>query len=222
MMPVIRRFVAAGMLAAVVGLSGCATSVADWIVDTRDRQGDLALASGSFGDASVAYLLALKVHPHDERARAGIVRVQIALAEENFINSKFEEALAALAVAQKYDPQNVRIANVRQEVEGARLQQQIVLSNYPSYAETIAQLRRDYDSLRLLDAVVLTDLKEFNYTFDSNRLHAAIRSSYELNRQVTLYTNRLQSFRQLVESGTPAAAAEKGAPSGPSSLLPLP
>ena len=56
--------------------TGCATSIAQWIVRTRDHQGDVALAHRNYADASNAYQLALKIDPHDEHARDGLVGVQ--------------------------------------------------------------------------------------------------------------------------------------------------
>ena len=218
----ILRSLAALACAACLVTTGCASSVARWIVETRDRQGETALAAGNYADALTAYELALKVDPQDPVARAGLAKVQIGLAHEYFVASKFENALTALAVAEKYAPQDVRIANLRDQVQQARLQREIVLTNFPAYSDSIAQLRRAYDGLRARDAVILAELKAFNYTFDTNRLHDAIQRSYELNREVIAYTNRLQAFRQLVESGTPANTGAKSDLAPPASLLPLP
>jgi len=43
--------------------AGCGSTVADWIVRTRNHQGDIALEHKNFSDASVAYELALQIDP---------------------------------------------------------------------------------------------------------------------------------------------------------------
>ena len=91
-------FVARRMLAAlaILVLSGCAGSVEHWIVNTRVHQGDVALARGSYRDAELAYRLALKVDPKDQRARAGLVESAGGLAQALYANGNFDDALATL------------------------------------------------------------------------------------------------------------------------------
>ncbi|HEY4438895.1 MAG TPA: tetratricopeptide repeat protein [Candidatus Elarobacter sp.] len=200
--------------------TGCASGVAHWIVRMRNHQGDVSLANKNFPDASVAYQLALKIDPTDTHARAGLTAVQIRLAETLFSASKFEDALAALAVAARYAPGDDRVIGLRNEIEQAQIKRDIVVSNYPQYQVTGRGLQRAYVQLRASDAQLIAALKRFDYTYDTADLSAAIRQSYALSDDVTRLTNRLVQYRQLVESGIPEHGAENLAP--PASLLPLP
>lgn len=202
-------------------LAGCAGGIAGFIVQTRNHQGDLALESKNYHDAALAYRLALGVAPDDEHARAGLAAVQLNIAAEDYTVSKFDDALASLAVAAKYDPQSVRLAELRTEVEQARVKREIVLSNYPTYRETGLALRKSYAQLRLQASEIVTTLQRFDYTYDSSELVKAIRQSAQLNIDVARLTNRLGNYRQLVEAGSPDRNATT--PLAPAaSLLPLP
>jgi tetratricopeptide (TPR) repeat protein len=217
-----RVLCAVGLVAAIAAFSGCAGGIGETIVATRNHQGDLALEYKNYTDAATAYKLALQLSPDDAHARAGLADVQLRIADELYQNSKFDEALAALAVAAKYDPESVRLAALRSEIDDARLRREIVVSNYPTYRETAIAIRRSYQQLNTQNYEVVAAIQRFDYTFDSAQLAKAIRNSYELNQEVTRLTQRLISFRQLVESGaTPAGTAETPATSA-ASLLPLP
>jgi len=208
-------------LAVCLGLPGCGGGgLMQYIVATRNHQGDLALAAGNLPDAAIAYKLALQFAPDDQHARAGLARVQLGIAVKDYQAAKLEDALAALAVASKYDPQSVRVAEVRAEIEQARIKREIVVSNYPIYRENGRALRRAYLELKTLDAKIIEALQRFDYTFDPTQLSTAIRTSYTLGEEVTKNTNHLISFRQLVEAGSPSASSEPLAPGA--SLLPLP
>ncbi len=203
-----------------LGTAGCASSVAHWIVRTRNHQGDVALAHKNFPDASVAYQLALKIDPANQHARDGLTIVQIRLAQADFTASKFDDALDALAVAAKYSPGDDRVQSVRGQIEQAQIKRDIVVSNYPSYKENGRALRRRYAQLKGQVQDVSRSLQRFDYTYDTADLSTAIRQSYALDAEVTQLTNRLTQYRQLVESGVPENDAESLAP--PASLLPLP
>ena len=203
-----------------LGTSGCATSVAHWIVAERNRQGDLALDHKNFPDASVAYQLALRVEPKNAHARDGLILVQLRLAQTFFAASEFEKAIDALAVASRYSPKDDRVLSLRSEIEQAEIKRDIVVSNFPQYKQTAASLLRAFGQLKTQNNEILLAIKRFDYTYDTADLSAAIRQSYALNEDVTRLTNRLQLYRQLVESGVPEHAAENLAP--PASLLPLP
>jgi tetratricopeptide (TPR) repeat protein len=203
-----------------LGTSGCASSVAHWIVRMRNHQGDVSLANRNFPDASVAYQLALKIEPTNAHARAGLTAVQIRLAETYFAASKFEDAIAALALASRFSPNDDRVQGLRAEIEQAQIKRDIVVSNYPQYKVTATGIQRAYAQLRTEDAEILAALRRFDYTYDTADLSAAIRQSYALNDDVTRLTNRLVQYRQLVESGIPEHGTENLAP--PASLLPLP
>ena len=203
-------------------LGGCSGGgLKNYIVGMRNHQGDLSLDHGNLVDASLGYRLALQLDPHDEHARAGLAAVQVKLAIQLYQASKFEDALAAVAVVSKYDPGSVRIAELRSEIEQARVKREIVLSNYPTYRETLRQIQRAYRDLRTLDARIVIGLQRFSYTLDSTQLAQAITNSYLLNEEVQKGTGRLITFRQLVEAGAPTAKGS--APLAPAaSLLPLP
>jgi tetratricopeptide (TPR) repeat protein len=209
-------------LAAALPLAttGCASSIATWIVKERNHQGDVALVHGNYPDASVAYQLALKIDPANKHARDGLITVQIRLAQTFFAASKFDDAIDALAVAARYSPSDERVQSLRGEIEQAEIKRDIVVSNYPSYKVTGASIRRGYTQLKTLNKDILDSLHRFDYTYDTADLSAAIRQSYALNEEVVRQTARLQQYRQLVESGVPEHATETLAP--PASLLPLP
>lgn len=213
---------AAAVLAAVVfATSGCAANVTQFIVEKRNHQGDLAYERDNLADAATAYRLALQFAPQDAHARAGLAAVQLKNAAKLYTESKFDDALAALSVAAKYDPGSVRLAELQSEVESARLKREIVVSNYPTYRETGLGLRRAYGQLRTQSSAIAATLQRFDYTFDAAQLTKAIQQSYELTAEVKRLTQRLTSYRQLVEAGTPEPAAD--VPLAPAaSLLPLP
>jgi len=214
------RLLALGLVLLAVG--GCAGSIEQAIVATRNHQGDLAMSNRNYADAALAYRLALQLSPSDEHARAGLAEVQLKLADQLYQNSKFDEALAALAVAAKYDPQSVRLAALRSEVDDARIKREIVVSNFPAYRDNELAIRRSYASLKTQSAAVVAALQRFDYTYDSAQLSKAIQASYELNSEVARLTQRLINYRQLVESGSPEKPAETSTTSSAASLLPLP
>ncbi len=216
-----RRWLSPLLVVLVLATSGCAADIQHWIVQTRNHQGDVALQHENDPDASVAFQLALRVDPHNAHARTGLVAVQARIAQKLFAASRFDEARAALAVANAYAPGDDRIAALRSEIEQAEVKRDIVVSNYPAYKETGASLDRTLATLKVQTAEIALSLKRFDYTYDSSDLTAAIRQSYELNDQVTRLTNRMIAYRQLVDSGVPESA-ESAALAPPASLLPLP
>jgi tetratricopeptide (TPR) repeat protein len=210
-------------LVAALSLQGCAGKVEHWIVNTRVNQGDVALQRGSLHEAETAYRLALRVNPKDPRARTGFAQVSALIAEADYKRGNFDDALDTINDAQKYDPQSVRLQALRAQIDDARLKREIVVSNYPTYRTAGLQIETSYAGLNDQAKDILKSLKRFNYTFDTQDLTKAIQSSYELQLDIAKNTNRLIAYRQLVESGVPAA--EKSAASATSaggSLLPLP
>lgn len=208
-------------LCALASTAGCAGTVEHWIVNTRVNQGDVALQNGSVHEAAAAYRLALRVNPHDARARAGFAEASANIAEGDFLRGNFDDATTTINEAQKYDPQNVRLQALRSELDDARLKREIVIANYPTYQGAGSQIRNSYAALNEQTKAILTNLRRFNYTYDTQSLTKAIQQSYELQLDVAKNTNRLIAYRQLVESGVPsteqsAQAARTG------SLLPLP
>jgi tetratricopeptide (TPR) repeat protein len=218
--PVLTLTLAFAVLA-VSSLTGCADGLASFIVQTRNHQGDMALANQNFTDAAIAYRLALRVAPNDAHARAGLAAVQLDIAAQQYTLSKFDDAFAALDVAAKYAPNSVRLAELRTELEQARVKREIVVSNYPTYRETGLALRKSYAQLHVQSNAIVSTLQRFDYTYDSNELLKAIRQSDELGAEVSKLTARLGNYRQLVEAGSPERNGS--APLYPgASLLPLP
>ncbi len=210
-------------LAALLAATGCAGSVEHWIVNTRVNQGDVALERGSLHEAETAYRLALRVNPKDPRARAGFATVSAQIAEADYRRGDFDDAMTTINDAQKYDPQSVRLQALRAQIDDARLKREIVISNYPTYQAAGLQMQTAYAALNDQSKDILKSLKRFNYTYDTQDLTKAIQNSYELQLDVAKLTNRLIAYRQLVESGVPAAEKAAAASTGSAgSLLPLP
>ncbi len=215
------RFARLLVAAVLLGTTGCASSVTHWIVATRNHQGDLAIAHQNYADASIAYQLALKIDPKNDHARAGLVTVQLRLAQTAFTNSHFEDAIEELAIASKYSPGDDSVDALRSEIEQAEIKRDIVVANFPTYKESGAALQRSYEQIKVQSTAIARLIKRFSYTYDSSELTTAIRNSYELEADLNRFTNRMIQYRQLVESGAPESkSAETVVP--PASLLPLP
>ncbi len=214
------RITTLACLATLLLTAGCAGPVTQWVADTRIHQGDAALERGNVHDAELSYQLALRVDPTDERARSGFVSAAADLAEIQYEKGQFQSALDTLADAAKYDPQNVRIAGLRASIEQGKLNREIVISNYPTYSLTGAQLQKSFDALDEQNKLVLKSLQRFRYTYDTKNLAQAIEQAYDLQEDVTKNLNRLIAYRQVVESGIPAEKRAVTSTSG--SLLPLP
>jgi tetratricopeptide (TPR) repeat protein len=212
---------AATALALGLGTTGCASTVSRWIVETRNHQGDIALARRDDADASTAFQLALRVDPGNVHAKTGLVAVQRRLAFQLFSASKFDAAVAALQIAAKYAPGDERIASLQSQIEQAEIKRDIVLSNYPAYRESGASIRRQVDALTQSTRQMAVTLRRFDYTFDSNELTDAIKQSYELSDELARISRRLVRYRQLVDSGVPENV-DATPLQPPASLLPLP
>ncbi|MDQ2864736.1 MAG: hypothetical protein M3R51_00775 [Candidatus Eremiobacteraeota bacterium] len=202
-------------------LNACAGPVERWVLNTRVHQGDLALARGNVNDAELSYRLALRVDPANQRARSGFVDAAGNVAQQQYANGRFEDALQTINGALKYDPSSVRLGALRTTIEQARLKREIVISNYPSYRETGIQLQTAYKQLDLANKQILKSLKRFGYTYDTGDLTTAIRRSYELQLEIARNTTRLINYRQVVDSGIPESS-QRATSSKAASLLPLP
>jgi tetratricopeptide (TPR) repeat protein len=205
---------------AAMMLGGCAGPVERWILDTRIHQGDVALERGNVKDAQLSYGLALRVDPADARARAGYVESSAELAQEQYSKGAFDDALATVAGGLKYDPSSVRLAALHGQLEDAKIKREIVISNYPTYKEAGLTIQRAYTQLNVANKSILANLKRFSYTYDTDELTAAIKSSYDLELDVARNTNRLITYRQVVSSGVPETTHATNV--NASSLLPLP
>jgi tetratricopeptide (TPR) repeat protein len=201
-------------------LAGCAGPVERWIVDTRVHQGDAALEHENVQDAESAYQLALRIDPTDARARAGFVAAAAAYAQVQFEKGQLSDALATLNEAAKYDPQSVRVQALKAAIEQGKLNQEIVISNYPTYSTTGQQIEKAFADLDVSNKAIAKRLRRFNYTYDTQDLTKAIQDTYDLQQDVARNLNHLIAYRQLVESGVPAERAAATGSSG--SLLPLP
>ncbi|HEY8314310.1 MAG TPA: tetratricopeptide repeat protein [Candidatus Baltobacteraceae bacterium] len=212
-----------GSIAAALALlttTGCAGSIESWIVNTRVKQGNVALQRGSLHEAELAYRLALRVNPKDPRARTGFSQVSLDIANADYRHGNFDDALATLIGAAKYDPGSVRLQALRSAIDQARLKREIVISNYPTYSTAGEQIQKSYATLNVQNKLILRSLVRFNYTYDTNDLTRAIEQSYEMQLDIAKNTNRLIAYRQLVDSGVPASKGETTTPAA--SLLPLP
>lgn len=180
------------------------------------------MARGDARDAELAYRLALRVDPKDRRARAGYVDAAASLARLEYTKGAFDDALAIVDEGLAVDSQSVRLAALKATIDQAKLQREIVLSNYPTYRAAALEIQRAYQQLNATNALLLRNLRRFGYTFDASELTAAIKRSYELELDVAKNTNRLVLYRQLVTAGVPEAPSASSAAFGASSLLPLP
>jgi hypothetical protein len=66
----------AALLLVPLGTGCSSNAVRQYVLETRNRQGDMALANDNYQDASVSYRLALRIDPKNAHARAGQVAVQ--------------------------------------------------------------------------------------------------------------------------------------------------
>lgn len=204
-------------------MGGCAHGLSGWIVNTRDQQGARSLESQRFKDAAHAFHLALQIAPDDTRAREGFVEAESDLAETYYQNSQFQEALATLEQAKKVDPLNVRIAGLAADISGARLKSEIVESNYSKYRTAIESLLKGYQDIKVPETEVAYRLKRFGYTYDTADLTKAIRSSSDLQIDVTKLTSHLTQLRTQVTAGSVLLESGGSAPAaGSGSLLPIP
>ncbi|MBV9272144.1 MAG: tetratricopeptide repeat protein [Candidatus Eremiobacteraeota bacterium] len=204
-------------------LDGCAGHIQDWIANSRVHQGNVAVERGNYREAELEYRLALKVKPDDPHARSGFTQVALQLADAEFLRGSFDDAIAKLNEAAKYDRENLRLQALRTQIEDAKLKREIVISNYPTYQAAGKQILEAYTSLNESNQLIVHRLKRFGFTYDTSELTAAIKQSYDLEQEVAKSTNRLIAYRQAVETGLPASKAESAAtPTTTQSLLPLP
>ena len=208
-------------VALIGGLTGCASSIQQWIVTTRVQQGAAAFERGDVRGAEVSYRLALRVDPKNSPARAGYVGAAAGLAQTQYAKGNFDDALATINDGLAVDPTSVRLAALKRTIDQARLKREIVISNYPTYHEAGLQLQHAYAQLDVTNKLLLKSLKRFGYTFDANDLSDAMKRSYELQLDIAKNAGRLALYRQLVTSGVPETGSQ-GASSNGASLLPLP
>jgi tetratricopeptide (TPR) repeat protein len=217
-----RPLLAVVLVAVLASTAGCASSIQRWVVQTRISQGQQSLRSGNLPDAAREYQLALRLAPSDKTASEGLAQVQTELAQKYFEESQLGEALDALELASKADPESVRVQELKQKIEQASIQKQIIATNFPTYAQSGAQITQSYRALDLLNKRIQKELHTFRYDYDTAHLDSAIRDSYALIAEANRGTNRLLAYRQVVESGLPESSSGAVAPAAGGSLLPLP
>ncbi|HEY2475566.1 MAG TPA: tetratricopeptide repeat protein [Candidatus Cybelea sp.] len=215
------RLASVAALCGTLALGGCASSITRWIANTRVHQGELSMAHGDARDAELAYGLALRVAPGNPRARTGFVEAAADLARAQFGKGDFDDALATVNRGLAIDVQSAPLAALKVTIEQAKLKREIVVSNYPTYRATAAEIQHAYQQLNVSNALLLRDLRRFGYTYDTENLSKAIKQSYALELDVAKNTNRLIAYRQLVSSGLPEVPAQSTT-FGAASLLPLP
>jgi tetratricopeptide (TPR) repeat protein len=208
------------MVVAMFALTGCAGPIEHWIVNTRIHQGEIAANDGNPADAVIAYSLALRVDPHNVEAQSGFVEASADEAQEQYAHGHFDAALATIAQGMRVDPTSVRLDALKTQISEAKLKQEIVISNYPTYQHAGEELQASYERLNEANALIMKQLRRFGYTYDVNDLTSVIKQSYELQLEVAHLTARLIAYRQLVQTGGPQPAALPATGSG--SLLPLP
>jgi tetratricopeptide (TPR) repeat protein len=215
-----RRSALAALIVAALLASGCASGVTRWMVDLRTSQGDAALARSSLAEAQKEYSLALKLDPHDARARAGLARVLYLQARADFTDSKLDEAEVEASGARSLAPDDAAAAALSVQIEQAKIRREIVLANYPLYESVGLSFG---DSLRTLAATqkeIAKDIKMFDNDFDTAHLTRAITAAYAAEDEAHRISQRIISYRSLVSSGSSSrrAPTQEETPN----LLPVP
>jgi tetratricopeptide (TPR) repeat protein len=211
---------AAAAVVLSVALSGCAGTVTRWMVDLRTSQGDSALARSSLVEAQKEYELALRLDPHDARARASLARVLLLQAHADFDASALDQAETEISEARKYAPADAAAQALASQIEQAKIRREIVLSNYPLYESVGTSLGDSLKTLTASQKEIAKQLKGFAADFDTGHLTKAITAAYDVEDEAHRVTLRLISYRGLVSSG--AAASRAPAESETPSLLPIP
>ena len=215
------RTAAAAALAVLgVTLAGCAGTVTQWMVDLRTSQGEAALATSSLSEAQKEYALALKLDPHNIRARAGLAKVLFLQAKADFINSKLDQAQLDIAGALKYAPSDAATQALANQIEQAKIRREIVLANYPLYEAMGASLNESLKTLTASQKEVAKQLRAFSSDFATAHLTKAIIATYDMEDGAHRELSRLISYRALVTTGTPKVKTP--AQTETPNLLPIP
>jgi|SRR5450755_2770058 tetratricopeptide (TPR) repeat protein len=201
-------------------LAGCGGTVTHWMVDLRSSQADAALKTGSVAEALGEYQLALRLDPKNVHARAGLARALTLRAKAEFTDSKLDDAGTDIADALRYAPSDSVALALAGQIEQARIRREVVLSNYPLYESMATSIADSLKTLVSTNAQISKELKAFRADYDTGHLTKAIVESYDLEDEAHRATQRLVSYRALVQSGAVnrAAAAAADAPN----LLPIP
>lgn len=207
-------------LAIASSAAGCAGSMTGWLVNLRDSQGDSALENKNYVEAEKEYRLALALVPKDKRARAGLAQVLYERARTNFIASKLDYAQAEIQDALKYAPDDPNAQGLASEIEQAKIRRDIVISNYPSYEAVGASISASLKSITAANKDIQKQVKSFGYDYDPAHLTKALSEVYDLQDEMSRISQRLISYRSLVQAGAPKAQVPL--PAETTNLLPIP
>ncbi len=206
------------VLSLALTCGGCG-GAARWMVDLRTSQGDAALKTNNVAEALSEYQLALRLEPKNARARAGLATALSLRAKAEFIDSKLDAAGADIAEALSYAPSDSVAQALATQIEQAKIRREVVLANYPLYESMGASIGDGLKTIVSANKQIAKELKEFRADYDTGHLTKAIVDSYNLEYEANRSTQRLISYRALVQSGAESkAAAQAQAPE----LLPLP
>lgn len=184
-------------------LTGCAGAMTSWLVNLRNSQGDSALANGKLVEAQKEYQLALALAPTDKHARAGLAQVLFQKASANFLAAKLDFAETEVRDALKYAPDDANAQALASEIEQAKIRRDIVIANYPAYASVGASIAASLKSVAATNKDIAKQVTAFGYDYDPTHLSKAIAEAYALQDELTRITQRLISYRTLVQAGVP-------------------
>jgi len=200
--------------------SGCAGSLTNWLTNLRNSQGDSAVDHGNLKEAQKEYELALALAPRNHHARAGLAQVLFLQARAHFVASDLDDAEIEVKQALTYGPSDPDTQALASEIEQAKIRRDIVIANYPSYSSVGASIQLSLKSLIASNKAIQKQVAAFGYDYDPAHLTRALELSYAIQDEVTRISQRLLSYRTLVQAGVPRAQApiESETPN----LLPIP
>jgi tetratricopeptide (TPR) repeat protein len=216
----ITRPLAAAVAVSLALAMGACGGASRWMVDLRTSQGDAALKSGNVAEALGEYELALRLDSKNARARAGLATALSLRAKAEFTDSKLDAAGADIAQALAYAPSDSVAQALSTQIEQATIRREVVLANYPLYETMGASITDGLKTIVSANKQIAKELKAFRADYDTGHLTKAIVDSYNLEFEARRSTQRLISYRALVQSGAEnrTEAAQTQAPE----LLPIP
>lgn len=203
-----------------VSMAGCAGSITSWLVNLRNSQGDSALVNKNLAEAEKEYQLALALAPKDKHARAGLATVLYQKALANYTESKLDYAEAEVHDALRYAPDDANAQALASDIEQAKIRRDIVIANYPAYESVGASISASLKTITTSNKDIQKQVAAFGYDYDPARLTRAIADAYALQDEIARITQRLISYRALVQAGVPRAQAPTT--SEAPNLLPIP
>jgi len=127
---------------------------------------------------------------------------------------------ADIAKAHYYAPSDSVTQALAGQIEQATIRREVVVANYPLYGSMATSIDDSLKTVVSTNAQIAKELKLFRADYDTDHLTKAIVESYDLEDEAHRGTQRLVSYRALVQSGAVnrQAAAAADAPN----LLPIP